>query len=294
MQSDANVFPLRPSSKNHRLYRLAKTQFDRYDAAGKLTAKQMIIMLLLNPTRLACAGGRINIDELEARLHEADAQLQAMGFSAAEISVGKQLLMASLPAYNAADVECTVCLDIMSSAMQTPCNHLFCNECIIGVIQTQGKCPICRTRLRAEELRKPFVDPIAAVVAMDTNGSATAAAAAASGEHLFDAKINALMTELHQMRASSPSAKALVFSQFNASLGLLKQRLTEEGLSWHTISADMNADRRGTMLKAFNAAAAGTILLLTARTGAVGLTLTGTSSEIFQKKPEVQDSVGHA
>jgi hypothetical protein len=208
-----------------------------------LFAKSMLVMLLLNPLRLACAGGSIKIDELEARLREEDAKLEAMGFTAAEIASGKQL-MAALPAFNAADSECTICLDVLSNATQTPCNHIFCKECIVGVINSKpgaAKCPICRSIVTLAGLCRPFAVADDIVAEDDVPAEAKAAAAAvAAAETIFDAKTSALIEQLNIMHASDPEAKALVFSQFLPSLALLKTRLTQEGIVWKSITADMN------------------------------------------------------
>ena len=289
-------FPPEQQRAYKRLYDLAKTQFDRYESAGQSFSKTIIVLQLLTPVRRACAGDRIDIAQLEADFKIEEERLRAMGFSAADISAGKQFVQATVAAFNAGDVECSVCLDALDDPMQTPCHHQFCRECIMGVVQSQGKCPICRAPVTMQSLRQPYKSPAevaaaaAAAAASSSSSSSSAAAAAEVGGFLFDAKINALMTELDKMKAAYPDTKALVFTQFTSTQALLKTRLTEKGIKWHTISGDMDANRRQRIIDAFNSDAAGCVFLLTLRTGAVGLTLTA-ATHVFLLDPSLNPAL---
>jgi SWI/SNF-related matrix-associated actin-dependent regulator of chromatin subfamily A3 len=46
------------------------------------------------------------------------------------------------------DDECTICLEILEEPLQTPCRHLFCSDCIKGVLSALAVharfCPLCR------------------------------------------------------------------------------------------------------------------------------------------------------
>merc|ERR1719273_3000839 len=64
--------------------------------------------------------------------------------------------MAKKEAFNK-DGACVICLEIPpEEPLQTPCGHIFCGECIRLQIRENGNCAICRTKLKAAELRQPF------------------------------------------------------------------------------------------------------------------------------------------
>lgn len=98
------------------------------------------------------------------------------------------------------------------------------------------------------------------------------------------------MTELQKMRTEFPEAKALIFSQFAQTLSMIKTRLTAAGIAWRTITGDMNADQRERQIGLFNNDAAGSVFLLTMRTGAVGLTLTS-ATHVFLLDPALNPSL---
>ena len=50
--------------------------------------------------------------------------------------------------------------------------------------------------------------------------------------------------QLEEMRAADPTAKALVFSQFNSTIDWLKVKLGEHGFGFRTISGGMTLSKR--------------------------------------------------
>merc|ERR1711943_17559 len=42
------------------------------------------------------------------------------------------------------EFSCAICLHIVDNAVQTPCGHIFCDECLVLSIEV---CPTCRTPL---------------------------------------------------------------------------------------------------------------------------------------------------
>ena len=101
---------------------------------------------------------------------------------------------------------------------------------------------------------------------------------------MFDAKLKALVAELQEMKRTDPTAKALVFSQFNESIAWLQRELTRVGIAHRSIGGHMTATQRQLQLDRFAADPAGSVFLLSMRTGAVGLTLT-IASKVFLLDP---------
>ncbi|CAG8977410.1 hypothetical protein HYALB_00007040 [Hymenoscyphus albidus] len=53
------------------------------------------------------------------------------------------------------DCECAICLDPPTNPVLTPCNHVFCQNCIENWVIQEGKyaCPACRARFSRSHLR---------------------------------------------------------------------------------------------------------------------------------------------
>ena len=53
--------------------------------------------------------------------------------------------------------ECPICLEIMEKPYNTECDHTFCYECIVGLINSNNKssagCPMCRRTLTIKNIR---------------------------------------------------------------------------------------------------------------------------------------------
>ena len=48
---------------------------------------------------------------------------------------------------------CPICYDVPSSVIYSPCcNHLFCPSCILKCLRMNDKCPMCRTKVRTQDL----------------------------------------------------------------------------------------------------------------------------------------------
>jgi SNF2 family DNA or RNA helicase len=278
-------FPPAQRSAYQRLFDMAKTEFHRYETAGKAVSKTLVVMQLLMPMRRACAGDTINIAELERKFKGEEDRLKAIGFSAADIAAGRQFLRTTIAAFNSDEAECPICFEVMENPMQTPCRHVFCRDCICSIAIDSAKCPICRDSISMSTLRRP------GSAAADADSEALAMKAAEdAGEVNFDTKIKALLLELDKMKVSHPREKSLVFSQFATSMMTVKERLTEKGIRWRSISGDMSADDRQKQIDFFNRDPPGSVFLLTMRTGAVGLTLTS-ATHVFIMDPALNPAL---
>lgn len=52
-------------------------------------------------------------------------------------------------------VECAVCYnDIRYPTCVKPCNHIYCNKCIIRWLQKSNKCPLCRKEIEIEDIKE--------------------------------------------------------------------------------------------------------------------------------------------
>mmetsp|Transcript_10147 Transcript_10147/g.16631 ORF Transcript_10147/g.16631 Transcript_10147/m.16631 type:complete len:144 (-) Transcript_10147:476-907(-) len=56
--------------------------------------------------------------------------------------------------------ECPVCMDSITGEKKcfaTTCGHIFCHECIIGAIESQKKCPSCRSKLTKKSIHPLYL-----------------------------------------------------------------------------------------------------------------------------------------
>lgn len=97
--------------------------------------------------------------------------------------------------------ECSVCLDQLSSPVITACKHAFCGECIRQVIQTQGKCPLCRAALTDDSLVEP---------APELSGEEDAS----MDSDTQSSKTEALLTILQATFKKDSTSKVIIFSQW--------------------------------------------------------------------------------
>ena len=208
--------------------------------------------------------------------------------------------------------ECPICMDAYEEPAVTTCNHWYCKACIVNVLQTmQSRCPLCRGILRVNQLRCGITaaeaaernveneDTDAAQIASQTAADAAAAAKLAEREAaivsigdglISESKLAALLKSLRAMRRADPSAKALIFSQYNSTIEWLKGRLTREGFGHRHISGSMPLKQRAKAIQAFQGDPPTTVFLLSMRSGAVGINLTA-ASHVFLLEPALNPAL---
>lgn len=107
-------------------------------------------------------------------------------------------------------------------------------ECILGCLSTKPSCPLCRGPVTPAALQFGVTRSQAAVeaakAAEEAAGPSTSTStpsASSSAGFQCESKLKALVRELRRMRATDPSAKALIFSQYNNTLEWLQRKLPE-------------------------------------------------------------------
>ena len=51
------------------------------------------------------------------------------------------------------EFHCSICKMILKDPIQSPCEHLFCDECIKGWLAVDESCPVERGPLKLEDLK---------------------------------------------------------------------------------------------------------------------------------------------
>ena len=303
--------------------------FHRYERLGAhgVSRNLLHIMSLLLPMRRICSGGALSPAELtvsapdisDEAIEAADAAFArggggggggpASAAAAAEsITIDENLV--------APAGECSICLDAYEQPAITTCGHWFCKMCIIGALQmSNARCPLCRATQRAQQLKCGITaaeaeeraaeknatsangeeDRLAAAVSAEAAALARveereAAIAASSQGVISESKLVALLKELRAMRRSDPTAKALIFSQYNSTIEWLKARLTREGFGHRHISGSMPLKARAKAIQAFQSDPPTSVFLLSMRSGAVGINLTA-ASHVFLLEPALNPAL---
>jgi len=280
----------------NKLFQIARLQFDAYKRAGRLTTDYLKVTSLMLPLRKAASGGEFSVVDIDAKLKEvksgsglpAPAPARSNASSAAKAGVGKMKhAVAEEEAFNADEEECPICLELIEEPLQTPCRHIFCGDCIRNLLQSaqnDEKCPICRKKCKAKQLKIPpqmKKDEEKKVLAPKKKKPAKGGSIS---RIVFDTKLKHLIRALEKIKREKPKEKALVFTTYASTLNYLKEELPRRGFNFRTLTGDMDMNKRRKALEQFQQDPPTTIFLLSIRAGAVGITLTA-ASHVFMLEP---------
>jgi DNA repair protein RAD16 len=203
---------------------------------------------------------------------------------------------------------CGLCFEDADDCILTGCGHPFCRGCMRDYIEAldpnaASLCPTCNVALSVDLSSPP--------AAASASGAATYTAASSGGgggggggglvgaagrakrgilsrielsRFVSSTKIEALMEELHLMRLSDPSAKAIIFSQYVSFLDLLEHRLLLGGIRVVKLNGGMTATAREAVLKMYREDPEVTAILISLKAGGVALNLT-VASHIYLMDP---------
>ena len=172
---------------------------------------------------------------------------------------------------NRMDDNCSICLDLFHVPVITPCNHLFCFQCISNVLNmSQHSCPLCRRHIDSSSLSLVYPPN------NDTNNS--------SIYHSKVLKIKELI------ESAEESDKFLIFFQFQHSITYVEKMLKEQNWKYKQLHGGMSQKAREKALHAFEYDPETKIFLLSVRSGSVGINLTS-ANRVILFEPCMQKSV---
>ncbi|CAD6586976.1 MAG: hypothetical protein TREMPRED_004617 [Tremellales sp. Tagirdzhanova-0007] len=194
----------------------------------------------------------------------------------------REMLMAKLRQCIADAEECSVCFDVLRESRITDCGHAYCYPCIAEVIVHQPQCPMCRHPINQSSLLEMPLDT-PEWVEPDSEGSV-----------VKSAKIAELVRYLQIFDASD---KTLVFSQFTSFLDRVATALKKQGIAFCRFDGSMDAKKRQEVIESFQtpvsspkAGANPVVMLISLKSGAVGLNLTA-ASNVFLCDPWWQSAI---
>lgn len=211
--------------------------------------------------------------------------------------------------------ECAICLDPINihKSVVTPCFHIFCKECLVDVLKASNKqsklscpngpCPVCTEEIDSSKIlcinefhdgkvqTSYLLDPVKPpkeVIEIDEEDEAARQVLETAISGSSSSKINAIMTELDNIWQQDPGSKVLIFSQFLGFLDLMEQSFSKSRIPFSRLDGRLSLQERTKVLRAFGKSKksniggtgnkTGSVLLISMKTGGVGLNLTAAST----------------
>lgn len=162
--------------------------------------------------------------------------------------------------------DCPICLDSLKEPVITCCAHVFCFPCAEKVIETQGKCPMCRAELPSVQSLVHPKKEVSAKVEVDIETSSS--------------KVEALLSIL-QASQKKGGKKTVVFSQWTTFLDIIQARLDKDGYKYTRIDGMMNAGQRDAAMDALEQDPDCTIMLASLGVCSVGLNLVAANQVVL-------------
>lgn len=204
--------------------------------------------------------------------------------------------------------QCGVCMDNMAAPTLLKCLHMFCKECVLGVIDSSrevagnvsAKCPYCRDRKSMlEEKRVVTVDtavPVEAATETRHDDYCCRVATAHSGDEEVDAvlacigdgsRVRAFLEVVEEIWRTQPDDGVLVFSKYPTFLKLAHDAVAGQGYAPHMVCGASSLAQRQRAMRAMQPPSGDSvlsqrrILFVTSRSANAGLNLTFANHVIF-------------
>lgn len=292
-------------------YRRAKQTFTNSVAAGTVMKSYTTIFAQILRLRQSCdhpalVQSAVNSEELKVEDDDDNDQLSAAkqdnGILDHEDDVNLQQLINKFNAQeqemNAKDVyglevmqqitdeqdhECPICLaEPIIDQVVTSCWHMSCRDCILAHIRFEKdrnqipRCHSCQAEISEDNLFE--------VVYHSSPGKIKPDIALRRYKPQSSAKISRLISKLKAIRAEEPNCKSVVFSQFTSFLDIIESSLKRDRFRCLRIDGSTTQKERGRVLEKFRIESGELVLLLSLKTGGVGLNLVS-ANKAFMMDP---------
>jgi|MDSY01.1.fsa_nt_gb hypothetical protein len=225
-------------------------------------------------------------DEVTSEYNTVDAFIESLGTTNYDES-----LKAIVQSCRDGNEMCSICMDALDRPTVTPCNHMFCFECIQTSFHHDAmhRCPLCRTCCNEAPLREltEQIMPEEAGAKMwrshDTLG--------------YPIEMDMQTYEsVHQARGkignkfrfllktiTGDRQKCIIFTQFHNAWVKVCRFLAEHNIKHVSIDGKMTPKRRATSIETFQSDESTRVFVMTTKTASVGVTLTAASHIIFME-----------
>lgn len=164
---------------------------------------------------------------------------------------------------------CPICLEELHSPVITTCAHVFGNECIERVIETQHRCPMCRAEpLEIDSLVRPAVELGETADQLDIDIDTSSS------------KVEALL-EILKASHKKKGTKTVIFSQWTSFLNIIQAQLDNHGYKYARVDGKMRANQRDASLVALETDPDCTIMLASLAVCSVGLNLVAANQVVL-------------
>ncbi|GER25516.1 DNA repair helicase rad5 [Striga asiatica] len=260
------------------LFKRSKVQFDQFVAQGKVLHNYANILELLLRLRQCCnhpflVMSRGDTEKYADLSKLANRFLQNNPNTTTQTCPSKAYVEEVVEGIkNGENTECPICLESADDPVLTPCAHRMCRECLLSSWHSPaaGFCPICRQVVRKTEL---ITCPTGTRFRVDVEKN-----------WKESSKILSLLDCLENIRKSGSGEKSIVFSQWTSFLDLLEIPLTKRGFEFLRFDGKLAQKKREKVLHEFADTRNKTVLLMSLKTGGVGLNLTA-ASNVFLMDP---------
>lgn len=204
-------------------------------------------------------------------------------------AVYDQSLRAILESWQKGNETCSICMDAMDRPTLTPCNHLFCYECIQTAYEHDitRRCPLCRASAGTSALRELTDQENDGEITQQTwhttdNQGRTVEMPMdiynklQKAREQYGGKFNAILNILKEK-----DEKIIIFTQFHNAWRKVCEVLKTNGIEFASIEGKMTPNRRAKAIHNFQNKDTTRVFVMTTKTASVGITLTAGSHIIF-------------
>lgn len=194
--------------------------------------------------------------------------------------------------------ECPVCIEeIINKVIVGCCTNAFCDKCILEILKTTSKCPLCRSKLEPSKMLYSNDE-------IKTNRDEEEKKNNCCNEYNDDIEIinqntnkkvkNNKLKQLIKIVTSKENGKFIVFSQYNNTFSHIIEELKNSNVSFCELKGSI--DRINSILKQFDDGKI-KVLFLNSKYNGTGINLQKTTDIIFyHKMPSIieQQNIGRA
>jgi len=241
------------------------------------------------------------VDHLMSQAKEQAANLEEFAEARSSCEFFQRTIEALVADDSPSNRTCVVCLEEgfpLTKLAITPCAHAFCMSCLAMTVEQFKSCSICRQHLTAKDIRplsgeivekkpEPVPTPRPALEGGASSSSSTLPAEPAVSGKLSEAaakhgsKLATVVAKLQELRAEDPTAKVILFVQFDDLRKKIAGALQDFGVP--AVQLKGSVGQRGNIINDWqnNPNSVAFVLLLSLAQSASGTNLTAASHVVF-------------
>ena len=184
---------------------------------------------------------------------------------------------------------CSICRDALERPTLTPCQHMFCYECIQSAYEHDAtqRCPLCRQTANGSALRelKLALDTPVTLQEQEWTSFDNRGRPVSLPMEIYQTittvqispKVQKILDLIQQPH------KIVIFTRYHAVLQLLSTVFTNLGITFVSIEGRMTPNQRAKNINSFQTSPEVRLFIMTTKTASVGITLTAGSQIIFME-----------